>query len=286
MKNISDSSEIVDCRPIGDFTVLLPTYNRVDLYELFDMAISSVYANSILPKETIVVVDGPVSLDFRNKITYFQGKFNFTVFWLPDNLGLTGALNYGLRKITTKYTFRADGDDFNMPNRFAMQLKILDDGFDLVGGYIQESDRQGNLLKIREVPLNSEDIRAFAKFRNPFNHMSVAFRTDVVRKIGGYPELYLKEDYGLWALLIGVNVRLKNLPLVLVRATAGDDLFKRRSGIGYIRSEWALRKHLHSCGVSSWIESMLYFFIRIILLSVPPSVKGLIYSNFLRTSSK
>jgi hypothetical protein len=191
-----------------------------------------------------------------------------------------------LGKITTKYTFRADGDDFNMPNRFAMQLKTLEDGFDLVGGYIQETDKQGNLQKIRKVPLGSEDIRAFAKFRNPFNHMSVAFRTDIVKKIGGYPELYLKEDYGLWALLIGINVKLINLPLILVRATAGEDLFKRRSGIGYIKSEWSLRKHLHYCGVSSWIESMLYFFIRITLLSVPPSVKGLIYSNFLRTSSK
>lgn len=279
-------SEHIVNRPLGDFTVLLPTYNREDLYQLFDMAISSVYSNTVLPKETIVVVDGAVSPKFQKKIEDFQKKYKFSVFWLAKNLGLTGALNYGLEKISTKYVFRADGDDFNMPDRFERQLEVLDAGYDLVGGYIQESDKQGKILKIRKVPLYDEDIRMFAKYRNPFNHMSVAFRADLVKKVGGYPELYLKEDYGLWALLIEINAKMINLPVVLVRATAGDELFKRRSGIEYIKSELSLRKHLHLCGVSNLIESTFFCFNRIVLLSMPNSIKRLIYGIFLRASKK
>lgn len=278
---------MITCNKItrSEFTVLLPTYNRSDLYILFDSAVNSVYNNTILPKETIIIIDGPVSDEFKNKINHYKSKFNLNVLWLPCNVGLTKALNIGLNLVSTKWVFRADGDDINMPTRFESQLKYLELGYDLVGGCIQEINQNGEMLQKRRVPLLQGDIVKMAKRRNPFNHMTVAFNTDLAKAVGGYPDLYLKEDYGLWTLFIKNGAKILNLSDILVHATTGNQLYSRRSGFKYIKSEFYLQKHLIMCGVSSKAEALFFGFLRIIALATPSSLKKHIYKKYLRNEN-
>ena len=265
-----------------DFTVLMPTYNREDLFELFDMAINSIYQNTILPYETIVIVDGPVTEEFKSKIVSYQNQYGFMVLWMQSNLGLTKALNYGLKFVTTKWIFRADGDDFNLPNRFEKQLPILKSGYDLVGGAIQEVDYFGNILKVRRVPESHEEILKFFPKRCPFNHMTVAYSTEFMRKIGGYPNIYLKEDYALWALFIKNNARAANLSDVLVRATAGNQMYLRRGGFKYIKSELSLQIYLVKCGVTKIHKAIFFGFIRSLVFLSPNWFRASVYSKILR----
>ncbi len=265
-----------------DFSILLPTYDREDLYHLFDKAIDSIFSNSILPKETIIVVDGPIKPEFREKIIKYEKLHDLSVIWLPENLGLTKALNIGLSHITTRWVFRADGDDFNLPDRFEKQLKFLRDGYHLVGGSIQEVDEEGSFLKIRRVPLAHAKICKMIKRRNPFNHMSVAFSTKFLKEIGGYPSIYLKEDYGLWCLFIKHGAKTINLPDILVYATTGEKLFSRRSGLSYIKSEVDLQKLLVACGLSTILEALIFGCLRCIAFAMPAPIKKLVYLNLLR----
>ena len=265
-----------------DFTVLMPIYNRDDLFVLFDMAINSVYGGAISPYETIVIVDGPVSEDFRRKIRHYEELYDFMVLWMPSNGGLTKALNYGLEFVTTKWIFRADGDDYNLPNRFEKELLILKSGIDLVGGSIQEVDYFGNMLKVRRVPESHEEIVKFFPRRCPFNHMTVAYRTDLIRKIGGYPDIYLKEDYALWALFIRHNARVANLSDVLVRATAGNQMYLRRGGFKYVKSEFSLQIHLVKCGVTTIHKAIFFGLIRSFVFVSPNWFRAFIYKTILR----
>jgi glycosyltransferase involved in cell wall biosynthesis len=265
-----------------DFSVLLPTYNRSDMYILFDKAITSIFSNSILPKETIIIIDGPISPEFTIKITKYEKLYNLLVIWLPENVGLTKALNIGLSHVTTKWVFRADGDDFNLPDRFEKQLKVLRDGHHLVGGSIQEVNEEGVFLKIRRPPLNHIQICKMIKRRNPFNHMSVAFSTEFAKKIGGYPNIFLKEDYGFWCLFIKHGAKTANIPDILVLATTGDKMFSRRSGLNYIKSEINLQRHLVYCGLSTYFEAIFFGFLRSFIFTLPASLKKVIYFKFLR----
>jgi glycosyltransferase involved in cell wall biosynthesis len=265
-----------------DFSVLLPTFNREDLYILFDRAVQSIFLNTVIPKETIVIVDGPVTNEFRDKIINYEKLYDLSVIWLPDNVGLTMALNIGLSHVKTKWVVRADGDDFNLPERFEKQLTVLRKGYHLVGGSIQEVDEGGKFLKIRRVPLEHIEIVKMLKRRNPFNHMSVAFSTEFAKEIGGYPNIYLKEDYGFWCLFIKNGAKTANLPDILVHATTGLKLFSRRSGLKYIKSEIDLQKYLVACGLSTVCESLFFGSLRCIAFAMPASIKKLIYLNLLR----
>ncbi len=87
------------------------------------------------------------------------------------------------------------------------------------------------------MPCSQAEIVKASYKRNPFNHMSVAYRTDIVRELGGYPSLHLKEDYGLWLQFIANNHRVRNINKVLVEANFDESSIFRRGGLKYVASE-------------------------------------------------
>jgi len=265
-----------------DFTVLMPTYNRQDLCDLFEYAIDSVLENSVLPEKIIVVVDGPVSQVFEEKIRRYEKAKKINVLWLKKNVGLTKALNIGLNNVTTTWVLRADGDDFNLPDRFAKQIEYMRKGYDLIGGAIREVDRDGKELALRRVPTEQSEILSFMARRCPFNHMTVAFRTELVRKCGGYPDVYLKEDYALWALMIKNGAKVANSPEILVNETTGADMYGRRGGLKYVISEYHLQCHLIECGLKGVWAAFFHGISRALVFLMPSYLRSKIYVKFLR----
>jgi glycosyltransferase involved in cell wall biosynthesis len=267
----------------GDFSVLLPTCNREDLCKMFGAAIESVYNNSLQPAQVIVVVDGPLTDNFKDKIRKYQKHYEFEVVWLKEKSGLTKALNIGLGLVTSKWTFRADGDDVNMDYRFLEQYILLEEGYELVGGWAREIDRGGNELGTRKVPETDEEIRKYIRYRNPFNHMTVAYSTERARKVGGYPSIYLREDYGLWASMLNDGAKTYNIQKILVHASAGAEQYMRRSGRSYLVAEYSLQKHLIAERQTTMILGLLIGFLRAIVFGSPKYLHMQIYRRLLRS---
>ena len=265
------------------FTLLMPIFDRDDIDQLFLRAVDSVYKNTVLPNHFILIVDGPVRESLRLKIVNTEALYNIEVVWLPENVGIATALNLGLSKVKTEWVVRADADDYNLPNRFAEQVNLMLQGYDLIGSAIQEVDIEGENIAIKKTPLEHDALKRFAKYRNPFNHMAVAFRTSFARDCGGYPNIYLKEDYALWALMIKNGAKLANSSLVLVKATAGRDMYKRRGGLLYAKSEVELQKHLVKCGIKSYSAAIYHGGLRALVYLLPRCIRGLIYESVLRS---
>lgn len=265
------------------FTVLMPVYDRDDIDRLFIRAIDSVYRNTVLPHHFILIVDGPVRESLRLKIVNVEALYKIEVLWLPNNVGIANALNIGLNKVKTEWVVRADADDYNLPNRFKVQVNFMQQGYDLIGSAIQEVDIKGENIAIKKPPLKHDALKRFARYRNPFNHMTAAFRASFARNCGGYPNIYLKEDYALWALMIKNGAKLANSPLVLVKATAGRDMYKRRGGLLYAKSEIELQKHLVRCGIKSYYAAMYHGGLRSLVYLLPGFIRGLIYESVLRS---
>ena len=93
--------------------------------ELFDRAINSVFENSISPSEFILVQDGPVPFELSRIINKYSHKSILKHLVLEKNCGLAKALNFGLDHVSYDYVFRADADDFNLPDRFEKQISML-----------------------------------------------------------------------------------------------------------------------------------------------------------------
>ncbi len=251
---------------------------------LFDKAISSVFDNSVLPELMILVVDGPISSDLRaiiKKYLFSYGE-SLHVVWLPENKGLANALNVGLAYVKTEFVARADADDFNLRSRFEEQCKFAENGFDLFGSSIQEVDEFGNEISVRSLPLDHVGITKFLKTRNPFNHMTVFFRTQLARDCGGYPNLDLREDYGLWVKMIGEGAKCANSDAILVFATTGKGFYKRRGGIRSVKAEIAMQKFLVSHQIKGKGMACLETIAKSIIFLIPSSLRAFVYKSLLR----
>ena len=268
----------------GGFTVLMATYQRDDL-ALLERAIQSVYANTVPPDAFVLVVDGPVPKALHDAIMSLRVKYGFEPHYLPVNVGLARALNAGLIQVHTRWVVRADADDYNIPDRFALQAAAViqsEDSVDLIGGAIQEVEPDGSQLAVRRTVERHAEILRYAAYRNPFNHMTMAYRTDLALRCGGYPNIHLKEDYALWAQMLALGARALNLPDVLVLATAGRDMYRRRGGIRYALAEIALQRHLVRTGLKSPVLALLQGLGRAFVFILPSPARGWIYENLLR----
>ena len=264
-----------------EFTLLMAVYHQ-DNCLLFERAVRSVFANSVLPREFILVVDGPVEFDLAILILSLKIEFEINVIWQPTNLGLTAALNKGLQYVTSDWVLRADADDYNLPYRFEHQLNFIRSGIDLFGSAIVEVDKEGKNLGCRIPPCDGSEIYKFAKTRNPFNHMTVGFRLDLAKRSGGYPDIHLKEDYALWASMMMNGAVVANSPHVLVQATAGHSMYLRRGGWKYAKAEIDLQIHLRRCNIKGLFSAYVTGALRAFVFLIPGVIRGLIYQKILR----
>lgn len=270
------------------FTVLLSTYDRTDLCEIFVKAVDSCLNNTLQPNAIVIVIDGPVRSEFSVKIKKYEKHPLIEIVWLPKNVGLTRALNIGLQKVKTKYVFRADGDDVSRLNRFDLQMGILNSGYDLVSGAIDEFDECGNYVATKFLPSSHEKIFRYCKRRNPFNHMATAFELKSALDVGGYPDLYLTDNYsdwGLWILMLEQGVRGFNSQEIFVDVSGGSRMYERRGGFKNILGEAGIQRFLVKHAKKSRLLAVFDFLARVFLLTIPDKWKPFIFVNFMRTKN-
>ena len=252
---------------------------------LFRQAVISVLGNTLQPQQFVLVVDGPVPAELEQVIQGVFERKGGEVSRLPENRGLAHALNTGLERVRTAWTVRADADDINLPERFATLARAArrEASATVLGSAILEVDRAGTPLSIRRPPLSHEEIMRQLPLRNPFNHMAVAYHTRTVLEQGGYPPVHLKEDYALWCRLARAGARFANLPQVLVHATTGADMIRRRGGWKYIRSEIEMQRLMVQQGLKGPLAAGLHGLARSSVFALPGWARSLVYRRFLRT---
>lgn len=269
----------------GGFAVLMALYIRDDP-RLFEIAVDSVFSNTLLPNQFLIVADGPLSTGLTQSLQRLHVRYGNRIeqLHLPANVGLANALNAGLNILKSSWIVRADSDDFNLPNRF-MKLALLlysQPKIELMSSAILEVDRSGNPIAVRQVPETEAEIRQFVKTRNPFNHMAAAYRRESVLACGGYPNVFLKEDYALWCNMLSRKVCVANTKEILVHATAGRDMYRRRGGWRYAKAEWAMQRVLVSCGLKGRWKAFVDGLLRAMVFLAPAFFRAKVYEVFLR----
>lgn len=265
-----------------DFTVLMSVYYKSNLFE-FKQAINSIFSNSLLPNKFILVIDGSVRSNMTKYITFLKKKHKLEIIVLDKNLGLSAALNEGLKYVETEWVVRADSDDICLPYRFEYQTAMMSKNLDLIGGSIEEVN-DDSIVTFRVPPVTAVEIKKFAKYRNPFNHMTVAFRTEFAINCGGYPNIPYKEDYALWAKMISKGARVLNSSIALVKVSAGRDMILRRKNIDSIVSEYELRKILFRNINNNYFMSYFILLFRAGLLMCSLGILISLYRNLLRST--
>lgn len=233
------------------FSLLLPVYAG-DQPAYFARAFaSSVQGQIRRPAQVVIVRDGPVppALAAALDAAIAASPVQVTRVDLEQNVGLAEALEAGLRACSHEIVARMDADDVSLPQRFAVQLPVIESGVDLVGSALLEFvDDEDHVVGVRNPPTDPDQIRDRARFADPFNHPTVVYRKSSVAAAGGYQELPLMEDYWLFARMIQAGARVANVPEALVKYRVGAGAYARRGGWDLLRSEWELQRHLRRAG--------------------------------------
>ena len=263
------------------FAVLMAVHQRQDIENFFDKAINSIYQNTMLPDEFLLLIDGPVSKTFISRIKNLKSKYHFMIYQSQQNLGLAEILNLGLNKIKSQWVIRLDGDDISHRDRFKEIYSMINDKTSIISSYVNEIDEYGNKI-LKKIPLSQKQIIKYLKFRNPINHNAVAYNREHVLSVGGYPDLYLKEDYALWIKMIAKGYQVKNTPKVLVDANFDDRTLRRRGGLKNIKSDISLIHLLYNNNLINSFELLINYLIRLSNILLPNIIRKFIYKSLLR----
>lgn len=271
--------------PDEAFSVLLPVY-AADSPTLLLRAFDSVTSEqSRPPAEVVLVSDGPLPDAVAGAVEDCAGRTTIpvTVVRLPTNVGLGHALEAGIERCTHDVVARMDADDVSLPERFARQLPVIEDGADIVGSALAEIGLdEDDVRGVRTPPLTHDRIARFARFHSPFHHPTVVLRRSAVRRAGGYQPLPALEDYWLWVRLLASGARAANLaePLVRYRVAAGS--YERRGGVQIARSELELQRRMRRLGFTSWAQFARNVLVRVGWRLVPVTIRRRIYGLVFR----
>lgn len=271
-----------------NFSVLMSVYKKENPL-WFRQAVESVFNQSVLPNEVVIVQDGKLTPELyavcdELKKNHAEIKY----FPLTKNVGLGTALKYGVEVCKNELIARMDTDDIAVNNRFELQLQKFKEQptLNICGGIIAEFySNPEDEVSIRNVPYKQEEIVQYCKKRNPFNHMTVMFKKSAVLAAGNYEDFPLLEDYWLWYRMIKNKCNMCNLDKILVKARIGNGMFERRSGWDYFYQERILYRNMRNDGFISRAEFVNMLVLRFIVRFLPSKLIKFVYEKILRELS-
>ena len=119
----------------------------------------------------------------------------------PRNLGVAGALQFGIEKTTGDLIARMDADDRTDPARIALQVDEFQrrPSLGLLGTAAFVVDADTGASHSYRPPAEDSVLQRELLHWNWFVHGSTMFRAQCVETVGGYrDEFNLAEDYDLW----------------------------------------------------------------------------------------
>ncbi len=267
------------------FSVLMSVYFK-ESPSYLEEALSSVFTQTVMPDEVVLVEDGPLTSELDETINKFENEYPniLKVVKFETNRGLGQALHDGLLECSNEIVFRMDTDDIAHKDRFEKQLKIFKEkNVDAVGSNITEFDEtMTNITSYRIVPEQDEDIKAMAKSRNPINHMTIAFKKQAVIESGNYLDMMYFEDYYLWVRMMSKGYKFYNIQETLINVRGGNDMIKRRGGKKYIKPIINFEKAILKLGYISKFEFLKNVIQRVIVSLIPNSFRFFVYKKILR----
>jgi glycosyltransferase involved in cell wall biosynthesis len=246
------------------FSLLVPVYHGDRPGYLRRAFRSAVDDQTLRPNQVVIVRDGPVGDDLARCLEDLMAASPVPVTLVPleRNGGLGPALDRGLAATWYDVVARQDADDVSMPNRFAVELPLIENA-DIVGsGLLEFSGDTDEIVGQRVPPAGAEQIHRYARMHDPFNHPTVVYRKQAVLAAGGYGDLPLMEDYALFARMLHAGARPVNVPEPLVYYRVGKSAFKRRGGMALLTSELRLQREFRRLGFTTRTQFLRNVLIR------------------------
>jgi len=270
------------------FSVLMSVY-RKESPEFLREALDSVFDQTAVPAEVVLVEDGPLTDELHALLDdYGNSHPELKRVPLPENRGLGLALQEGMLHCSNELVARMDTDDISVATRFERQLAEFEKnpGIDICGSHIKEfEETPDHIVAERRVPLTHDGCKRYQRRRDAFNHVSVMFRKTAVLKAGNYQHCPLMEDTLLWANMFKTGATAMNIDDYLVLVRIGKDMYERRGGMAYFKKYRKARRVIYQTGFISWWDYAYTIVIQFVVAIIPNSLRGFVFKKILHKQS-
>ena len=235
-----------------NYSVLMSVYHK-EKPEYLRQAIKSIQVQTVPTNDFVLVCDGSLNPELDAVIAAKQQEMGDTlnVVRLAKNGGFGNAFNEGIKHCKNEVVARMDSDDIAYPDRCEKQINVFNTHpeVSICSGVVEEFTTDPKVVDTRRVPPETNaEIVEFAKKRNPFNHPCVMYKKSAVEAAGSYQDFYLLEDYYLWLRMVMAGYQGYNIQEPLLHMRAGSDMYKRRAGWKYAKTQAKLFKFMKQQG--------------------------------------
>lgn len=185
-------------------------------------AIDSIINQDFTDWELLICDDGSIDSTFEILYDYKVKDSRIKLFQNTSNLGLTKSLNKLIENVNTEIIARQDSDDISFENRLREQERYISlENYD----FVVSRTKIKNTNKIRPNFSYLLPASFVINFKNPFIHGTLMIKTDVLRKIGNYNNLfYYAQDYKLFSDLLSKRYRYKQINFPLYELNIKDNI--------------------------------------------------------------
>ena len=234
------------------YSVLMSVYHK-EKPEYLKQAIESIQAQTLPTDDFVLVCDGPLNDALDGVIAAKQQEMGATlnIVRLAQNSGLGNALNEGIKHCKNELVARMDSNDLAYPTRCEKQVAVFTahPEVSICSGIVEEFTTNPGIVDTKRVPPETNaEIIEFAKNRNPFNHPCVMYKKSAVEAAGSYQDFYLLEDYYLWLRMLMAGYQGYNIQEPLLHMRAGSDMYLRRAGWKYAKTQAKLFEFMKQQG--------------------------------------
>lgn len=277
---------MADIKSLPEYTVSMSVYAG-EKPEFLRQSLDSMLAQTHPCRELILVCDGKLNSGLDGVIAEYEGSHSdlMRVIRMEKNCGVGACANAAIEAASTEYILKMDSDDIAMPDRCEKQLRLMaeDPQLDMCGAYIEEFDSDsGEPIAVKRTPVENEEIRQYAKRRNPFNNQTLVYKRAAAVKIGGYTTVSRCEDYDFVVRMLRSGAVGANIPEVLVRYRVTPENLTRRRNKKNTGSFISVRWRIFRSGYSSFLDFLIPCAAQIALFILPESLTGKLYKKFLR----
>jgi glycosyltransferase involved in cell wall biosynthesis len=194
-------------------SILLPTYNGERYLAL---AIESVLNQTFTDFELLIAFNGTV--DNSKQIPERYNDSRIKVFDYGGDKGKSKTLNKLLYEAKFDWIALQDDDDFWLHNKLEKQIKYIEQGWDVIGTFINYINEDGQIIGRPNLCSFTDDIKHLSlSGMNQVANTSTVFKKEVALEIGGWTEgIDGIEDYDFWLRLLRRDKKFTNIPEELV----------------------------------------------------------------------
>ena len=269
------------------YSVLMSLYYKENA-EYLALALDSMINQTIKPDEIVMIYDGPLTDNLYQVMDSYVERYPnlFNIIKNEKNIGLGSSLRKGVERCKNELIARMDTDDISVNNRCEQQLELFnaDEDLDIVGGNINEFiDSPKKIVSHRNVPSSDQNIKKYMKGRCAFNHMTVMFKKSSVLQSGNYIDWHFNEDYYLWLRMMKNKCKFANIDSALCYVRVGKEMYSRRGGIKYFKSERQLQNYMLENKIINQKEYLINVLKRFIVqVLLPNRIRGIVFKLFAR----